>query len=50
MLLITSTETAENIGVKSVNIANVIKEYFKLEEKGINSDMEAIVEEKVNRK
>lgn len=50
LLLITSTETAENIGVKSVNIANVIKEYFKLEEKGINSDMEAIVEEKVNRK
>lgn len=37
LLLISSTETAENINMKSANVADVIKEYFQLEEKGINS-------------
>lgn len=37
LLLISSTEAAENINVKSANVADVIKEYFQLEEKGINS-------------
>ena len=49
LLLIASTETAENINLKSANIADVIKEYFQLEEKGISSRISVeMVSEKRN--
>ena len=49
LLLIASTEAAENINLKSANIADVIKEYFQLEEKGISSRISVeMVSEKRN--